>query len=103
MRGYSRTCTVTRWTELFEYPPAFQGGSMGWVRPVESVAREQTTYVPGLAGVQSFDHACHAYAEAASSTCASVQVSPPSTLTSTAAMGPHPDHARPSSRHGPRD
>src|SRR5439155_14404587 len=95
------TCTVTRCTELFEYPPAFQGGSIGWVRPVASAAREHTTYVRGPAGVQSSDHRCQAWGEAASSSLASVQVSPPSTLTSTRTMGPHPDQARPSSRHCP--
>src|SRR3990172_2157762 len=97
--GYGqRTRTVTRWTAVLRYPPTFHSGSRGWVRPVESVARQQRTCSPGSAR-QSNDHARHPNADAGSGPrIASIQVTPSSVLTSTRSIRPNPDQARPSSR-----
>ena len=89
-----RTSTGTRWTMLFEKPCRFHGCSVGCVFPAPSVARQQSSNAPGSASHVKV-HGAHANGDVGSPSVASVQVAPPSTLTSTRSIRPHPDQARP--------
>ena len=69
--------------------------------PAASRARQQSSYSPAIA-FHSNVHRRHAHGEPrSSSSSASSHVAPPSVETSTSSSSPRPDHARPSSRHGP--
>src|SRR5215207_1032712 len=99
-RRWSRTVTCRRSTSLLAKPFRFHGGSTGCTLPAASVAREQISCSPAGAS-HSYDQPRHARSPAWSPSVASSQLAPPSTLTSTRSTGAQPDHARPSSRHGP--
>src|SRR5262245_10366887 len=85
------TFTSTRWI-------AFLHPNSGWVRPPTAWALEHSTTSPGPVARQERTNRCQARS-ARGSTCASVHVAPPSTLTSTRWI-PRSAHAHPQSSCG---
>src|SRR6266545_4552004 len=94
------TTTWTRWTALLAKPPRFHCRSSGWLLPASSIAREHSTYSPGIAS-HGDDQATQAHGERRSPRSAGRQLAPPSVLTSTLAIGARPDQARPRSTWRP--
>src|SRR5690606_15608175 len=72
----------------------FHGIENGWLSPRASVAREASVASPDAAS-QSYSKSTHEYGPASCVISASSQFSLPSVLTSTRAMPPWPDHAKP--------
>ena len=111
LRGAARARLVRRGRPDDRPGSAARGCSTGrdgstaarWVarRPVSSVARTTSSCVAGLGGPAAGPVRATRTRPTGSDSWASLQEAPPSTLTSTRATLPHPDHARPSSVIGP--
>jgi hypothetical protein len=51
--GAYSTSTESRWAALLPMPCTFQCGSSGWVSPAASVARQRSSWRPGVASQRS--------------------------------------------------